>query len=490
MWNQFNENDLLDCELLSKYIKDRINEINVTQQEKIIPFIPGSKTILGSLNKLNKSQYSFARKKASIHRFHAYVSSDFLNHAEEYMLAAINKYPDDKAVYPYQQQVQAYLNTSKEYVKSTQRLLEKFNDSSYKKDFVKYTQQVAKFDKFIRTKILPKARLTPAWPSAAYRQLLANYGIENINFDEMIKQGQRDFAKVYIQYQDLAEQIANNYNLQEKSPLAIVKFLKRNKIMSPDKVLKLYQDTSIELDKLIRKNELITLPDSPLKIRLSGPTESKMHPAPRIIVPPRVNPKGLVPIFVVPVSNSGLPYDDFTYPAVTTALLAHEGRPGHDLQFRNIHTAHVNLIRGYYAKHSAETEGWALYAEDMIFPYVGVEEKFGILQLRLQRIARYFLEPLIQLNKITKNEVIDILHNQVGLSKELAEVEYKRYTYLLPGQAPTYYYGLLKIQELKAQLTDQYGSLNEKCFNDTMLSFGMIPVKYVYRFADKFKQCQ
>lgn len=484
------KDELLDTAILKSYIQDQINAIEVNHQEKLIPFIPGTEFILENLNKLSKSEYSDTRKRATLLRFHEYVETEFLKHAAEYMQATIDKYPDNLAIYPYQQQVQTYLSTSQRYVNSTQKLLEEFKDSSYKKDFDVYTQQVDVFDNFIRTKFLPKTTQKPGLSPAIYRVLLAKYGIENINFAMMIKKGKRDYARVYKQYLRLAEQIANKYHLSDKSPLAVINYLKTNKISSPTKILTLYQKMSLEIDELIRNKQLITLPNSPLKIRLSGLSESKMHPAPRMIIPPSVNPKGLVPVFVVPISDSGLPYDDFTYPAITVALLAHEGRPGHDLHYRSLTKGKINLIRAYYSKHSTETEGWALYAEDMIYPYVGLEEKFGILQLKLQRLARYFLDPLVQLNEITRDEVIAILHNEVGLSKEFAEVEYKRYAYLLPGQAPSYYYGLLKIQALKSHLTKKFGNLNEQCFNDTLLSFGMIPIKYIYKFEERFDKCK
>lgn len=487
---KLSKDDAVDIKILSKYIEDNIHEIQVNHQGNIIPFIPGSETVLENLNKLSKSQYNLARKKAALRRFHEYVNSDYLLHAQEYMLAAINKYSSSDAVYPCQREVQNYLNNSQDYVKSTQKLLEKFHNPFMKNDFKKYSRQVAEFDRFIRSEILPKARQKPGITPDVYKMYLNNYGIENVSFEEMISRGKQDFAKVYKEYQVLAEIIAKKYHLSKNSPTDVIKFLKQSKVTSPGKILRLYQKESKELDKLIRDNQLITLPISPLKIRLSSLTESKMHPAPRIIIPPRINPQGIVPVFVVPISAKGLPYDDFTYPAINIALLAHEGRPGHDLHFRNIYTGNINLIRSYYAKHSVESEGWALYAEDMVYPFVGVEEKFGILQLRLQRIARYFLDPLVQLNKISKDEVIAILHNKVGLSEAFSEVEYKRYVYLSPGQAPSYYFGLLKIQNLKAHLTKRYGSLNEKCFNDTLLSFGMIPIKYVYEFEGKFKQCK
>ena len=53
--------------------------------------------------------------------------------------------------------------------------------------------------------------------------------------------------------------------------------------------------------------------------------------------------------FVLPLSNPNAgadgPYDDFNYPAAAWTLTAHEGRPGHELQFTAMVERGVSLAR-------------------------------------------------------------------------------------------------------------------------------------------------
>ena len=62
-------------------------------------------------------------------------------------------------------------------------------------------------------------------------------------------------------------------------------------------------------------------------------------------------------------------YDDFTFKAAAWTLTAHEGRPGHELQFAAMVERGVSLARSLFAFNSVNVEGWALYAESEMLPY-------------------------------------------------------------------------------------------------------------------------
>jgi uncharacterized protein (DUF885 family) len=139
---------------------------------------------------------------------------------------------------------------------------------------------------------------------------------------------------------------------------------------------------------------------------------------------------------------------------------------------------------------STNVEGWALYAEDLVFPYLDLEEKFIALQTRLWRVARYYLDPMVQIAQASSEDVIRVFHENLGVSKKMAELEYQRYAYRSPGQATAYYEGLLMINKLKDDLQQKYGKLNLKCFNDTFVSFGLLPPAKMKLFYEDFKKCK
>ena len=232
---------------------------------------------------------------------------------------------------------------------------------------------------------------------------------------------------------------------------------------------------------VIQKNHLVTLPAKPLKIRLAGDAESAASPVPHLNPPPLVNNQGERPEFVVPTSSTGnLPYDDFSYKAAALVLTAHEGRPGHDLQFSSMLDNQVSIVRARYAFNSVNVEGWGLYAEDLVYPYLPLESQMVALQTRLWRIARMFLEPQIQLGKIQPERVIQLFTEELGVSREMAQLELNRYTFVKPGQAPTYYYGLLKLKGVRDAAIQALGKRFQlKCFNDAVLSVGLVPLEMV-----------
>jgi uncharacterized protein (DUF885 family) len=482
--------DLIDLKLLSDYVQNQINEIKLNHAENVIPFVSGTQVVFQNLKTLINAQTNQARKTNAVKRFHAYVQSNFLYHNQAYIEAGIQKYAQDKAYYPGREQLHAYLTNSPIYIDAVKQLLESSNEQGWERDFVEYQAQAEAFDAFVREVLLPHAQQISAMPEALYRQQLQNYGVKEADVDTMISVGQRDYAALYQEYQVLAQKIAVKYHLDNATPQAVIAFLKREQIISPKDVMALYKKASIEIEGIINTHHILTLPSEPLNIRLGTLAESKAMPAPHIYMPPRINNEGMAPEFIIPMKAEGLPYDDFTYLSITIALMAHEGRPGHDLHLRRVLSPPMSLVRASYAENPVNHEGWALYAEDLIYPYVDIEAQFGIVQMRLLRIARYFLDPLVQQNKATEADVIAVLHDELGISQALAEVEYQRYAYIAPAQATTYYHGLLKIRALKKALTEDIGELSSQCFHDTLLSFGLMPTEYVFELKERFKSCK
>ena len=79
--------------------------------------------------------------------------------------------------------------------------------------------------------------------------------------------------------------------------------------------------------------------------------------------------------FVLPLETTGngsntLKYDDFTFATTSWTLTAHEARPGHELQFDVMIEHAVSLARTLFAFNSTNAEGWGLYSEWFMLPYM------------------------------------------------------------------------------------------------------------------------
>jgi uncharacterized protein (DUF885 family) len=170
--------------------------------------------------------------------------------------------------------------------------------------------------------------------------------------------------------------------------------------------------------------------------------------------------------------------DDFSYQAAALVLTAHEGRPGHDLQFSSMLDHGTSVIRARYAFNNANVEGWGLYAEQMVYPYLPHAAQLVALQMRLLRVARAFFDPEVQLGKVRPREVVTRLTGELGLSPRLAGLELRRFQYENPGQAPSYFYGLEKVESARRHVASALkGRFSDHCFHDGVLSLGMIPVR-------------
>jgi len=168
--------------------------------------------------------------------------------------------------------------------------------------------------------------------------------------------------------------------------------------------------------------------------------------------------------------------DDFTYDAISWTLTAHEARPGHELQFAKMIEAGVSIPRMVFAFNSANVEGWALYAESVMKPYLPLEGQLGSLQMRLMRAARAFLDPMVNLGQMTPEAAQRFLMEQVVLSEPMAKQEVDRYSYRAPGQATSYFYGYERQQAIRARTEMALGDrFDARSYHDFIVSQGLLP---------------
>ena len=90
--------------------------------------------------------------------------------------------------------------------------------------------------------------------------------------------------------------------------------------------------------------------------------------------------------------------------------------------------------RAVYAFNSANVEGWGLYSEAIMLPYLPDEGKLCSLLMRLMRAGRAYLDPELQMGKMTYEEARRVLREDCVLSEAMTKQELDRYTFRSPGQ--------------------------------------------------------
>lgn len=155
--------------------------------------------------------------------------------------------------------------------------------------------------------------------------------------------------------------------------------------------------------------------------------------------------------------------------------VVHETYPGHHLQlsFARVHPSAIRKATGT----SIFTEGWALYSEELMaeLGYYKDEERMMQLEWTLVRAARVLIDVGLHTKSMTFDEAVKVLTDQVGLGRELALSEVKRYT-LTPTQPLSYLVGREKLFALREQAKTRDGKgFSLKKFHERLLSHGTLP---------------
>ena len=342
-------------------------------------------------------------------------------------------------------------------------------------------RQLKDYADWTRATVLPRARTDYRLPAEIYADNLKNVGLD-IPPQELVHKALLSFAEIRNEMQALAPLVAKEHGFTDTDYRAVIRALKQDQIPK-DQVEPYYHGIIGQIENIIRREHIVTLPERAMIMRLASEAENAAQPAPHMQPPPLVNNKGERGQFVLttgnPPATAGAKttgYDDFTYKAAAWTLTAHEGRPGHELQFSAMVERGVSLARSLFAFNSVNVEGWALYAEAEMKPYEPLDGQLCALQARLLRAARAFIDPMLNLGLLTPARAHDILTQDVCLSEPMAKQEVDRYTFRAPGQATAYFYGYTKVMELRTATEVALGpKFNRQAFNDFIIGQGLLP---------------
>jgi uncharacterized protein (DUF885 family) len=388
---------------------------------------------------------------------------------------------NEKLLGPYKAEVEQNLANTQRYIDGIRKLYAKYKIEDAGPVLDTLQKQLDDYSAWVKSTVLPRARNDARLPEPVYADNLKNVGID-IPPQELVKQAEQSFMEIQAQMETLAPYVAKAEGFQPTTDYRVVIEDLKKQQLDRDSIEPYYEEVIGKIEAIIREHHLVTLPKRKMIMRLASEAESAAQPAPHMDPPPLINNHGERGAFVLPLGNppSGKgkneAYDDFTCKACAWTLTAHEGRPGHELQFSAMVEHGVSLARSLFAFKSVNVEGWALYAEWMMVPYEPPGGQMIALQLRLLRAARAFLDPMLNLGLITRQRAHDILVDDVGISEAFAREELDRFMFRSPGQATAYFYGYSRILRLRARteiaLGDQF---DLQQFNDFILSQGLLP---------------
>jgi uncharacterized protein (DUF885 family) len=470
-----------DLEILLEAIRQQVQGLDISER-LLLPYTNAPAAIFNSLRSLLDDQVPQERRRAAVARLRKYAGAEpgFKPFTDLAIERLREKLPRKELLGPFKEQVERDLGNIAFFANGLDELFKKYDMSDAAPLLATLRTQFASYEKSIRSELLPRSRTDFKLPPELYASNLAQFGID-IPPAELVTMAHKAFDEIQAEMQKIASDIGREQGNPKADYRTVIRDLKKKQLVG-DAILPHYQQRLKQLESIIAEKKLVTLPARPARIRIATAAESAQQPAPNMRPPRLVDNRGEQGEFVLPLNipsadpSKAKQYDDFTFEAASWTLTAHEARPGHELQFAAMVEHGVSQARAIYAFNSTNVEGWGLYAEYIVKPFMPREGQLISLQHRLLRAARAFSDPELQLGRTTPERVKQLLMDDVVLSEAMATQEVERYTFRAPGQATSYFYGYSRLLQLRNDVERAVGSRFDTLgFHDFVLAQGLLP---------------
>jgi uncharacterized protein (DUF885 family) len=172
-------------------------------------------------------------------------------------------------------------------------------------------------------------------------------------------------------------------------------------------------------------------------------------------------------------------------------LVHHESEPGHHFQLALVlEMKDLPLIRKAGGGFSANTEGWALYAEQLS-DEMGLYDddplaRLGMLRGAIFRAARCVVDTGMHAKGWSREQAIDYMASTTGEDRARVTTEIERYC-TWPGQATSYKVGQTRWLKLRTEAQQRLGSkFDIRDFHDAGLTAAPMPLAVLDRVIDEW----
>jgi uncharacterized protein (DUF885 family) len=172
-------------------------------------------------------------------------------------------------------------------------------------------------------------------------------------------------------------------------------------------------------------------------------------------------------------------------------LVYHESEPGHHFQLAKVlELPSLPLIRKAGGGFSANTEGWALYAEQLV-DEMGLYDsnplgRLGMLQSALFRAARCVVDTGLHAKGWSRERAIDYMVETTGDNRSAMTTEVERYC-TWPGQATSYKVGQTRWLKLREDARRRLGTkFDIRDFHDVGLTAAPMPLSVLGQVMDEW----
>jgi len=468
-----------DLEILIQSLNDNI-ESRQLDSRYMLPYVNVHRLLFASFNSLLDPRNDHERYGKGVERLRKYTGSEpgYTPITQLAIARSTEKFGAAELLGPYRGELDKDLSDSTRFVEGIRAMFVRAGIEEWQDEFAKLETQLADYAAWVEREMLPRARADNRLPPEIYANNLKNFGVR-ASPEDLIREAQYGYQFIRSEMKALAIRIADERGWEENDLVTVMRKLKQEQIPQ-DELLAVYKSRLASIEEIIRREDIITLPERSASIRMATEAEAAAIPASFMSPPQLINNTGQYGEFVLVQSNPTMGedsvMDDWSHDAITWALTVHEARPGHELQFASLVENGTSLARARFAFNSANAEGWGLYAEAIMHEYLPQEAQLFNLFTRLMRAARMFMDPMINTGQLAPEEAVDFMVEQLALSLPMASSEADRYSFRAPGQATAYYYGYMNLMRLRTEAELRMGNkFDQREFHDFILEQGLLP---------------
>jgi uncharacterized protein (DUF885 family) len=349
------------------------------------------------------------------------------------------------------------------------------------------------YQKWLKEDLLPRSDGDFRLGMDKFRKKLRFALASDLSVEELMKRAQADLAATQTAIYETALPLYKKYfpnadatTLADKKKVTTA-VLDKLAEQHPDDttIVSTAEKVVAEATDFVRKKNLVRVPDKPLKV-IVMPEFKRGQGIAYCDSPGPLEKKGETFFACEPTPKDWTKerkesfYREYNNYMVRD-LTVHEAMPGHYLQL-----AHSNefkaptLVRAIFQS-GTFVEGWAVYAEQFMAEagYGGPEVKMQQLKMRLRVICNAILDQSIHTANMSEQEALDLMMKEGFQQEGEAVAKWKR-ARLSSTQLSTYFIGVTEHLEMRERAKAKAGaSFDLKKYNDSVLSFGSPPAKYV-----------
>lgn len=349
------------------------------------------------------------------------------------------------------------------------------------------------YKNWLKEELLPRSDGDFRLGMDKFRKKLRFALASDLSVEELMKRAQADLAATQSAIYETALPLHKKYfptadqaTLGDKKKVT-TEVLNKLAEQHPDDntIVATAQTVVLEATDFVRKKNLVRVPDKPLKV-IVMPEFKRGQGIAYCDSPGPLEKNGETFFACEPTPKDWTKerkesfYREYNNYMVRD-LTVHEAMPGHYLQL-----AHANefraptLVRAIFQS-GTFVEGWAVYTEQLMAEagYGGPEVRMQQLKMRLRVICNAILDQSIHTANMSEQEALDLMMKEGFQQEGEAVAKWKR-ARLSSTQLSTYFIGATEHLELRERAKAKAGaSFDLRKYNDSVLSFGSPPAKYV-----------